>query len=72
MSHKQDFGLAFPLEHKAVPFSEPELKQILEKLEALLASPAVSVLVANGKFDMQWLKMRYGLKIQDAVWSCPH
>ncbi len=69
LSHKMDFGLAFPLEHKANPFGEAELVEILGKLEKLLASEHVSILTANGKFDMQWLKHRYGLKIRDAAYD---
>ena len=53
--------MAFPFEHKQKCFSQTELNRIKVALEAVIGNPHVRLVLANAKFDTQWLKYRYGL-----------
>lgn len=61
-------GLAFPYEHRAVPFTDDERQQIKEAVERLLNHPKVKLLMANGSFDMRYLWAR-GIKCPAQFWD---
>ena len=63
MSHKPYEGLAYPFEHCRNPFSPGDFKRVRDKTEEVLGSPNVALIMANGKFDLQWLKHHYGLNM---------
>lgn len=61
MSHIQGEGLAYPFEHRQCPFTPEEFAVVRDKTAEVLGSPCISIIMANGKFDTQWLKYHYGL-----------
>ena len=63
MSWARNTGLAYPFEHRAVPFTADESAAIRKKTEEVLSSPDVALIYANAKFDIQWLKYHYGLDV---------
>lgn len=63
MSWARNTGLAYPFEHRDVPFTEEEACTIRKKTEDVLSSPDVALIYANAKFDIQWLKYHYGLDV---------
>lgn len=63
MSWARNTGLAYPFEHRDVPFTEEEACAIRKKTEDVLSSPDVALIYANAKFDIQWLKYHYGLDV---------
>lgn len=63
MSWARNVGLAYPFEHKKVPFQADEFSAIRKKTEEVLASEDIALIYANGKFDIQWLKYHYGLDV---------
>lgn len=70
LAFRDNEGVAFPFEHGAIPFTDEEFGRVKGALEDLLSSPHVSLIMCNGKFDVQWLKYRYGIKMQDCAWDC--
>ena len=64
MSHKRGEGLAYPFEHVQCPFSAEDFARIRNKTEEVLSSENISILMANGKFDMQWLHYHYGINMR--------
>ncbi|MGN1037773.1 MAG: uracil-DNA glycosylase family protein, partial [Mailhella sp.] len=69
LSWKAGQGAAFPFEHKAHPYSQEEFQQIREELSSLLSGPEVSLVMANGKFDTQWLAMHYQLPMNKVFYD---
>lgn len=69
LSWDEGLGVAYPLEHSEHPYTERQLAAILEATEKLLTHPNVGIIMANGKFDLQWLKMHYGLKMQPMIFD---
>lgn len=66
MSWEDAQGLAFPYMHRECPFTDEELEKIRRKTEEVLSSPNVAVVMANAKFDTQWLRYHLGLKMKDS------
>lgn len=64
LSHEAGTGLAYPFQHKGCEFTEEEFARISQKTVELLSHPDVSIIMANGKFDLQWLKFHYGFSIK--------
>lgn len=69
MSHKEAEGLAYPFEHKDCKFTEDEFNLVKAKTEEVLSHPHVAIVMANGKFDMQWLQLHYGMKVNPLVYD---
>jgi len=69
MSHKRQEGLAYPFEHKQNPFTPEEFKQVYDKTVEVLSSPHISLVMANGKFDIQWLQYHYGMQIRPLAYD---
>lgn len=65
LSHAPGIGIAYPYEHKKCPFTEEEFARVHAKTAEVLGHPDISILMANGKFDIQWLKHHYGFPIND-------
>ena len=63
MSWARNTGIAYPFEHRDVPYTEEEACAIRKKTEDVLSSPDVALIYANAKFDIQWLKYHYGLDV---------
>lgn len=63
MSHRARYGLAYPFEHRDCPFSEDDFKRIKDLTEKVISHPDIAIIMANGKFDQQWLAFHYGLKM---------
>lgn len=64
LSWKAGHGVAFPLEHTAHRYTEQQRDEILRALGELLSDPNVVIIMANGKFDLQWLKLHYGVPMR--------
>ena len=69
MSHEQGEGLAYPFEHRQCPFTPEEFAIVKEKTAEVLGSPLVSIIMANGKFDTQWLSYHYGIAMQPLAYD---
>lgn len=66
MSWANAQGLAYPWQHRACPFTEEEYRRIKSKTVEVLASPDVALVMANAKFDIQWLKYHLCLGMNPA------
>lgn len=66
MSWEDAQGLAYPYMHRSCPFSDSEMSRIRTKTEEVLSSPNVAVVMANAKFDTQWLRYHLGMNINDS------
>lgn len=69
MSHRNNFGFAYPFEHRACLFDADDFARIKNKTEEILAHPDIAILMANGKFDTQWLKMHYNINMNLMVYD---
>ena len=64
LSWQECHGLAFPFEHRLYPYASPDdWHSICNTLEKLLNDDSVYLIMADGKTGIQWLRMRYGIKI---------
>lgn len=61
-------GLAFPYDHKGIPFTDEERSQIREAAERVLNHPKVLLIMANGSFDMRYLWAR-GIRCKQQYWD---
>lgn len=57
-------GYAFLWEHRDKVFSKEEYDGMYEALSKVVSCDAISWVTANGKFDQQWIRMRYGLPLK--------
>lgn len=57
-------GLAFPLAHPAIPFSDTDVAALKNTLSDLLTDPAVRLAACDAKTVLQWLTHRYGLALR--------
>lgn len=69
MSWANAQGLAYLWQHRDCPFTDEEYQQIKNKTEEVLSSPNVAVVMANAKFDTQWLKYHLGLSVNPAKYD---
>ncbi|MCB5270555.1 MAG: hypothetical protein LHW56_01770 [Candidatus Cloacimonetes bacterium] len=69
MSWEDNQGLAFPWEHRALPFSKEHFQRIRDKLLQVMHHPAFSLVMHNSKFDQQWLRYHEGLKTPEVTWD---
>lgn len=69
MSHKNNYGLSFPWQHRDNPFTEEEFSLIKEALNKLLSSPYVKITGHNDKFDYKWLVLKYALSMPSFYWD---
>lgn len=56
-------GIAFPVEHRDAGFTEEQWKHLLGMTEDILNMPCVRTVYNNAKFDVKWLRYKYGMKI---------
>jgi DNA polymerase I-like protein with 3'-5' exonuclease and polymerase domains/uracil-DNA glycosylase len=63
LSWKNNYGIAFPFEHSQHRYSDEQFKQLYDAVQAVLSHPKAKLVFANGKFDLQWLRHHYGMKV---------
>lgn len=68
LSWEQNKGLAFPFQHKDCVYSDEDFQRIKQALENVLTDRNMRFVMANGKFDLQWLT-HYGIKNQGQEWD---
>lgn len=59
---------AIPLHHKDAPWTPEELEQVLVEVRRLLECPKPKVF-HHGKFDLKFLELRYGLRVNNVAWD---
>lgn len=57
-------GYAFAWEHRDKVFTPDEYGRMFEALSDLVSSDSIYWITANGKFDQQWIRMRYALPLR--------
>lgn len=63
LTDKTHYGVVIPLYHRQNPMSVEEVEEIIKKLKKLLENPDIIKVAHNGKFDMEWLDVRLGIKV---------
>lgn len=69
LSWQNNQGLAFPWQHKDWHYSDADFARLSKALERFLSHGNYQYVVANGKFDWQWLVFHYGLKLKPPYWD---
>lgn len=57
-------GYAFAWEHREKKFTPDEYAEMYKALSDLVSSENIYWITANGKFDQQWIRMRYSLPLR--------
>jgi uracil-DNA glycosylase family 4 len=69
LSYKENYGLAYPWQHRAAVYTDAQYGTIKEYTQMLLSDPFVRIAEHNAKFDQQWLNKHYGLGIHQVSWD---
>ncbi len=70
LAYRDGEGIAYPFEHMQNPFPPDEFAAVKDATERLLGNPHVTLVMCNGKFDMQWLRYRYAMNINPCGYDC--
>lgn len=52
----------WPINHRQSPWSKRELEDMFEEVDEVLRENEVQLIFHNGKFDLLWLRVHYGLE----------
>lgn len=65
LTDKDHYGVTIPLEHPQFQWDKETFKKVLQLLKDLLENPDIKKGAHNGKFDIKWLKVKYGIDVKN-------
>ncbi|MGC8362853.1 DNA polymerase [Bacillus subtilis] len=63
LTDRDRYGVTIPLDHKEFAWEEDDFEKVKMAIKLLLEDKKIKKMAHNGKFDMKWLKVQYGIEV---------